>query len=88
MREIILAERANEFAFEMGHRFYDMRRWKRSVAEFNKPVYGWNYLGQTPEAFFVEGIVQPRSWTKSQDLWPIDKSEMEKNSKLIQNPGW
>ena len=88
MREIILAERANEFAFEMGHRFYDMRRWKRSVAEFNKPVYGWNYLGQTPEAFFVEGIVQPRSCTKSQDLWPIDKSEMEKNSKLIQNPGW
>lgn len=88
MREIILAERANEFAFENANRFYDMWRQNRAVSEFSQPVRGWNYNGSSPTSFFSQTIVQARSWTIRDNLWPIDNSELEKNSLLIQNPGW
>jgi hypothetical protein len=88
MREIILRERANEFAFEAAHRFYDMQRWRRSVAEFSKPVWGWNFQGTNPTTFFTQKIVQGRTWSISDCLWPIENTEMEKNTYLIQNPGW
>ena len=88
MRDIILRERANEFAFEGAHRFYDMQRWKRSVIEFSKPVWGWNYLGTNSTSFFVQNIVQGRKWSISDCLWPIDINEMDKSRILIQNPGW
>ena len=88
MREIILRERANEFAFEFGHRFWDMQRWKRSVTELSRPLMGWNFLGPTPVTFFNQTTVQGRNWTITDCLWPIDDREMERNNKLIQNPGW
>lgn len=88
MREIILNERAVEFAFEGAHRFYDMQRWKRSVVEFSKPIWGWNYMGTSAVPFFNQTIVQGRKWSISDCLWPIPLSEMDKNRNLIQNPGW
>ena len=88
MRDIIYEERQNEFAFEAAHRFYDCRRLNRASQEFSGPVYGWNYLATTPEVFFKEKIVQSRTWSGTQNLWPIDSKEMERNSKLVQNPGW
>ena len=88
MREIILRERASEFAFEFAHRFSDMQRWKRSISEFSRPLYGWNYLGTNAAAFFNRTIVQGRNWSITDCLWPIDNREMERNAKLIQNPGW
>ena len=88
MREIILAERANEFAFENANRYFDMWRWKRAVTEFSQPIKGWNYMGSSPSSFFSQTIVQGRNWTIKDNLWPIAHSEMNKNSKLIQNPGW
>lgn len=88
MREIILRERAVEFAFETGSRFWDMRRWKRSVAEFSRPIYGWNYLGTNATTFFSHSIIQGRKWSVTDCLWPIDNREMDRNAKLIQNPGW
>ena len=88
MREIILRERANEFAFEFAHRFWDMQRWKRSIVEFSRPVYGWNRLGNTAETFFILKNIQGRNWGVTECLWPIDNTEMERNAKLIQNPGW
>ena len=88
MREIILRERANEFAFEFGHRFWDMQRWKRSVDEFSKSVYGWNRTGTTAQSFFELKNLQGRKWSITDCLWPIDNRGLEKNAKLIQNPGW
>ena len=88
MREIILRERANEFAFEFGHRFWDMQRWKRSVSEFSRPISGWNYLGANANSFFNQTIVQGRKWKITDCLWPIDNREMDRNARLIQNPGW
>jgi len=88
LREIILRERANEFAFEGAHRFYDMQRWKRSIVEFSRPIYGWNYLGTNATSFFTQTIVQNRQWSITDCLWPIDKVEIDKNANLVQNPGW
>jgi len=88
MREIILRERANEFAFEFAHRFWDMQRWKRSIDEFSRPVYGWNNMGTNADFFFNHQIIQGRKWSMTDCLWPIEKMAMERNAKLIQNPGW
>ena len=88
MREIILRERANELAFELGHRFWDMQRWKRSISEFSRPIYGWNFYGTNSTSFFRYTVVQGRKWSITDCLWPIEDKEMDKNAKLIQNPGW
>jgi len=88
MREIILRERANELAFEFAHRFWDMQRWKRSVTEFSRPLFAWNVRGTTAETFFVLRNIQGRRWGITECLWPIEKSEMERNTNLIQNQGW
>lgn len=88
LREIILNERNNEFAFENANRFSDMQRWKRSVHEFSEPIWGWNYAGRNASSFFSQTLIQARKWSITDCLWPIDKGEMEKNSNLIQNPGW
>ena len=88
MREIILRERANEFAFEFAHRFWDMQRWKLSIVEFSRPLYGWNIRGTDEISFFNHQIIQGRKWSITDCLWPIDNSAMERNAKLIQNPGW
>ncbi|MFV0505965.1 MAG: RagB/SusD family nutrient uptake outer membrane protein [Bacteroidales bacterium] len=87
MRDIIIDERSVEFAFE-GLRFWDMIRTKRAVEEFNSPIFGWTYTGETGEAFFNLEVTQTRRFDISNCLWPIDLSEMNTNSNLIQNPGW
>lgn len=87
MTDIILNERGNEFAFE-GHRFWDMLRYRRAPQEFSSPVIGWNYDGATAEFFFQQRMLQFRMFTLNDCLWPIPSTELTKNSKLIQNPGW
>jgi hypothetical protein len=87
MRDIILQERANEFAFE-GHRFWDMHRHKRAVREFSSPVWGWTHTGATAQTFFALEAKQARKFTITDCLWPIDLNEMNTNGNLIQNPGW
>ena len=88
MRDIILHERANEFAFEFAHRFWDMQRWRRSIKEFSRPIYAWNYQGTTAESFFVLRNIQGRKWGLTECLWPMNNWERERNPNLIQNPGW
>lgn len=87
MRDIILRERAIEFAFE-GIHFWDMLRHKKAHIEFSSPIQGWNYKGGTPSSFFVLGVVQARRFTIRDYLWPIDLNELNTNGNLVQNPGW
>lgn len=87
LRDIILQERSVEFAFE-GHRFWDMWRHKRAVAEFSSPVWGWTHTGATAQTFFVLEVKQARRFTITDHLWPIDLDELNTNGNLIQNPGW
>ncbi len=86
-RDIILRERGVELAFE-GSRFWDMIRTKRAVMEFSTPVWGWTYTGSTGASFFNLEVKQPRRFTITDCLWPIDLNEMNTNSNLVQNPGW
>ncbi|GAB3026967.1 RagB/SusD family nutrient uptake outer membrane protein [Niabella terrae] len=87
LRDIILDERAIEFAFE-GQHFWDMIRHKRAVSEFSAPVWGWDHTGTTASSFFVLSIKQERKFTITDCLTPIDLNEMNTNGNLIQNPGW
>ncbi|GHT56495.1 hypothetical protein AGMMS49982_23340 [Bacteroidia bacterium] len=87
MTDIILNERGVEFAFE-GHRFWDMIRYKRAPTEFTSPVIGWNYDGTNANDFFQKKFLQDRMFTLRDNLWPLPTDELNKNSKLIQNPGW
>ena len=87
LREIILEERANEFAFE-GIRFWDMYRYRRAVAAFSAPVIGWRYDEAYLNLFFTLKPIQSRRFIVRDYLWPVSVSEINKNSNIIQNPGW
>jgi hypothetical protein len=87
MRDIILQERSIELAFE-GSRFWDMHRHKKAVSEFSSPIMGWNYAGFSSKTFFVLEAKQTRRFIIRDYLWPLSLTETNKNSNLIQNPGW
>jgi hypothetical protein len=88
MKEIIAEERKVEFAFE-GHIFWDMIRTKKAPDEFSSPVLGWDCLSTEGAEFFKRLIpLQARLFSLRDNLWPIDTNELNKNSNLIQNPGW
>ncbi len=92
MREIIHREINIELAFE-GHRFWNLRRWKKAHVELNQKQYGWNILGETSRTFYnnYEGpvVVWNRSkFTAPRDyLFPI-RSEEILVSGCKQNPYW
>lgn len=74
LRLAIEKERRLELAFE-GHRWYDLKRTNRAIAVMNaaKGAAGEN-LGYT--------------LTTERLVWPIPQSELDKNQKLKQNPGY
>lgn len=75
-------ERRVELAFE-DHRFWDIRRWM--IGDVVKEIYGvrLNTNGQ-----YEKVKVQDRIWEDYMYLYPISKSELNKNPGLGQNPGW
>ncbi|MDR0507789.1 MAG: RagB/SusD family nutrient uptake outer membrane protein [Dysgonamonadaceae bacterium] len=89
LREIILRERAIEFAYENATYFGDMRRHNRATASFNKKMRGWSPLSSNAANFFkVQEINEDRVFTERDQLAPIHAKEMEINTNLIQNPGY
>ncbi|MDR2058163.1 MAG: RagB/SusD family nutrient uptake outer membrane protein [Dysgonamonadaceae bacterium] len=89
LREIILRERAVEFAYENATYFWDMRRHNRAVACFNKRMRGWSPLSNNAANFFkLAEIDENRVFTERDQLFPISIKEMEINTNLIQNPGY
>lgn len=88
LREIIHYERQVELCFE-GQRYFDILRWKRAAEFFTTPIKGWNVTGVDPEQFFQLQTLQPREWQTPRDyLFPIPLKDMNRNPKLVQNPGW
>ena len=75
-----------------GKRYYDLRRWKDAPIEESLPVYGGNALmtANEREQFHTPVAVWNLSATFSSKMWfwPISHSELKKNSRLTQNPGW
>lgn len=75
-------ERRIELAFE-DHRFWDIRRWK--IGEVVKDIYG---VQVSKSGDYVKIKVQERVWEDKMYLYPISKSELNKNPGLGQNPDW
>lgn len=73
-------ERRVELAWE-GHRFFDVRRWMIAPEAYTaaKGV-------RLANGSFSEFDFEQRAWNNSHYLIPIPRSEMQKNSVLIQNP--
>jgi hypothetical protein len=88
LREIIHRERLIELAFE-GHRFWDLRRWKKAYSELNKDITGWTILGKTNETYYKERLVFSQRFMAPRDyFWPIGNYDIRRNPLLVENPGW
>lgn len=87
LRDIIHRERTIELMFE-GQRFWDLKRWKKAVDEYNKPITGWDIEQITPEGYYRERLLHQQTFTTKDYFWPIAENERLANSNTIQNPGW
>jgi hypothetical protein len=94
MREIIKQEWRVEF-FNEDHRYYDLRRWMDAPAAYQRPVYGLDVTAKTAQRaqFYTVRVwntlaSMKRTWKTKMYFFPIDQSVMDKNGKLVQNPGW
>lgn len=88
MRTAIRNERRVELAFE-DHRHIDVRRWKIAPETIGKNLNGIK-ISKTGTDFTYEPVenVAVRIFETKMYLYPIPKSEMNKNKALIQNPLW
>jgi hypothetical protein len=87
LRDIIRQETLIEFVFE-GHRFWDLRRWKTAMTEYNKPITGWHLTANDPREYYVETLVYSPKFTPRDYFWPISDDEILRNSNTLQNLGW
>lgn len=87
LRDIIRQETLIEFVFE-GHRFWDLRRWKMAMSEYNKPITGWNLPAAAPAEYFRETWIYTRNYTPRDYFWPISDEEILRNKNTLQNYGW
>ena len=87
MREIIHREREIELAWE-GSYFWDIRRWKKGVKEFNRVITGWNVKATEVADYYTVTSLQVQKFTYRDYFAPIPESDIIKNPQLIQNPGW
>jgi hypothetical protein len=49
---------------------------------------GWNYQQAYIYDFFTLSPKQTRRFMVRDYLWPVSVKEIDKNSNIIQNPGW
>ena len=93
MRDLIKSERRIEFVCE-GHRYHDLRRWGDAYDAYNRPVLGMNIKAKTTqrEAFYTITALNDdkarRYFDYKNYFCPIPKVALNKNDKLVQNPGW
>lgn len=87
MREIIRRERLIELEFE-GSRLHDLRRWKECDKYFNAQIRGLNITQSSPELFYKPIVIYSREFSTRDYLWPVKQEDLNKNTKLVQNPLW
>ena len=78
--------------FAEGHRYFDLRRWMDAPVEEAAPIYGCNAYAtkDMPEAFHTPVVAPSLPTIFARKMWflPIHYTELKRNPKLIQNPGW
>jgi len=88
MREKIRNERRVELSFEE-HRFFDVRRWKLGSTYFNQPVKRVKIVKNADGSFtYTDENLENRGYKEHYNLLPIPQIELERNNKLVQNPGY
>lgn len=87
MRLMIQNERRVELCFE-GHRFFDVRRWKKGVEFFNKPVSGVSIANNGGTLTYTKFIVEDRFFAEKNYYYPFSQSDINRQPALIQNTGW
>lgn len=78
-------ERMVELAFE-GHRFWDVRRWKKG--EVLKQIEVMTISKNADDSFTYIRSSKKRNWSEKMYWFPIPNTEMMINPNLVQNPGW
>ena len=94
MKSLIKQEKQVEFFFE-DHRYYDLRRWLDAPEAYRKPVTGLDVSAGTAERqkFYTVRVwntepAMKRVWNNKMYFFPIHQSVLDKNARLVQNPGW
>lgn len=87
MRDIIHCERMIELSFE-GQRFFDLRRWRKSMEYCNKPIRGWNVSEKTESGYYQVKYIYFPKFTPRDYFWPIKLNDIYVNRKLKQSPLW
>ncbi len=88
MRDRIQNERRVELCFE-GHRFFDVRRWKKGAEFLNKPITGMRITKTGTSTFIYERFqVENRVFSDKNYLYPISQSNLNRAPALGQNPGY
>lgn len=91
LRKAIKHERQIEFLGE-NQRYYDLRRWKDAPKEEAEMIYGCNttVTKEFRESFYEPTVVSSvqTAWSQKMYFWPIAYSELQRNARLTQAPGW
>ena len=94
MKKLIKQEWQVEFAFE-DRRYYDLRRWRDAYNAYNRPITGMDVSANISERqkFYTvrvwnTEVSMKRVFSNKMFFYPIDQSVLDKNGKLVQNPGW
>ncbi|MEJ7768735.1 MAG: RagB/SusD family nutrient uptake outer membrane protein [Chitinophagaceae bacterium] len=87
MRTMIRKERQVELCFE-DHRFFDVRRWKTGEQVFNRPVTGMRITRSGTTFTYTRFTVENRVFNSKMYRFPFPQNELNKVTKLVQNPGW
>jgi hypothetical protein len=101
MRDVIHRERRVELCFE-NKRIYDILRWRIAEDVLNKVLHGmkisntapddnsgtWTYESIPLELGKGSGIFHPHVFTNKMYFLPVPQNAMDRNPKMIQNPGY
>jgi len=89
LRQIVRQERQVEFYLE-NQNFWDLRRWKIAEKYFNVKAKGMDITAKTIDEFVkpTEVVFERKFESPTQYLLPIPLSDVNKNEKLVQNPGY
>ncbi len=91
MRALIRNERYIELCFEH-KRYWDLKRWKIAHSHLNAKRFTGVVITKESDGTFTYEYYprdpQPLVFTEKMYWMPIPQSEITKNRKLVQNPGW
>lgn len=87
LRDRIRNERRVELSLEE-HRFFDVRRWKLGSTYFKEPIRKVQIAKVGSDYIYSYPKWEDRDYKEFQNVMPIPQTEVDKNSKIVQNQGY